>query len=281
MPNTIVISALVMGGLAIVFTAVLYFVIRRLEGGEGDEQIELLTQLLPGSNCGACGMGGCQAMARALAEGKQTPAGCPVASSEQIERISEALGLAPGEPRVRQVATVRCAGTTALAPDRALYEGVLDCRAADLVGKGTKGCIYGCLGLGTCARTCPFGAITMSEKGLPHVNAELCTGCGLCVAACPRNVIALQDIGQGATVRCVCQAAGKLVRRVCEVGCIGCGICVRACPHGAIRMDGALAVIDPALCQGCGACVEACPTGAIFDVSEENGRAVAAAASQV
>lgn len=266
--GTLPTAVFVMGGLGVVFTLGLY-AIARWEGDRSDDQVELLSNMLPGNNCGACGMAGCAAMARALAEGEATPQACPVASNEQIEVLSKALGITTQDERTRQVARVHCGGTLAIAPQRAIYEGVLDCRAADLVGKGSKGCIYGCLGLGTCVRACPFGAIVLGEDGLPQIDEDLCTGCGLCALACPRNVIQMQDANQRVWVQCVSCAPGKRVRSVCQTGCIACNICVRTCEQDAIQMVNGLAVIDPAKCTACGDCVEVCPTGAIISILGE------------
>jgi len=276
--TTIVAATAGMVGLSSLLGAVLYTMAKKTQGDGSDEKIELLTNLLPGNNCGACGMAGCAAMAEALARGEAVPQNCPVATIAQIEALSQALGLSNGNVnRTRRVARVRCGGTRGLAPRRADYEGVLDCRAADLVGKGTKACVFGCLGLGTCARVCPFGAITMGEDGLPHVNENLCTGCALCEAACPRGVIAVFDASQEIFVRCVSTAPGKQVRSVCEVGCIGCGICVRVCEEGAVEMLGHLAVVDPDRCTACGKCVEKCPTDAMRNILVDAGVAVGVA----
>ena len=260
-----------MVGLSGLLGALLYTMAIRTSGGDAEGKVELLTNLLPGNNCGACGKAGCAAMAEALAKGEAVPQSCPVASLAQLESLSEALGISGDVERTRRVARVRCGGTRAIAPRRADYEGVLDCRAADLVGKGAKGCIFGCLGLGSCARACPFGAITMSVDGLPKVDEAICTGCALCEAACPRGVIAVLDASQEVFVRCVSTAPGKQVRSVCEVGCIGCGICVRVCEEGAIEMLGHLACVDPDRCTACGKCVAKCPTDAMQSILFEAG----------
>jgi len=268
--STIVTATATMGAIG-AFFAVLLVALAKRTSSAADEKVELLTSLLPGNNCGGCGMAGCAAMAEALAKGEAVPQACPVASESQIMRIAEALGLNEPIHRDRRVARVRCGGHKAISLWRADYEGVLDCRAADLVGKGSKGCVFGCLGLGTCARTCPYGAITMSESGLPVVNEAICTGCGLCEAACPRGVIKVLDASQEVFVRCVSTLPGKQVRSVCEVGCIGCGICVRVCPEGAIEMLGHLACVDPDRCTKCGLCVEKCPTDAMQHLLEGAG----------
>src|SRR5690606_41501006 len=139
--STIVTATATMGAVGAFFAIALVALAKRTASAE-DEKIELLTNLLPGNNCGACGMAGCAAMAEALGRGEAGPQHCPVATIAQIEALSQALGLSNGNVnRTRRVARVRCGGTRGLAPRRADYEGVLDCRAADLVGKGTKACV--------------------------------------------------------------------------------------------------------------------------------------------
>ncbi|HXW68768.1 MAG TPA: 4Fe-4S dicluster domain-containing protein, partial [Dissulfurispiraceae bacterium] len=91
--------------------------------------------------------------------------------------------------REPQFSRIMCQGDWGKATRRFKYEGVQDCRAAVLAGGGDKSCIYGCLGYGTCARVCPFGAITMSEHQLPVVDIAKCTGCRKCETACPKKVI--------------------------------------------------------------------------------------------
>ena len=50
-----------------------------------------------------------------------------------------------------------------------------------------------------------------------------------------------------------------VVRDLCQ----GCGICAQMCPLGAIKLAGAVAVIDTDICDDCEECVFACPNGAI------------------
>ena len=46
-----------------------------------------------------------------------------------------------------------------------------------------------CVSCGTCADTCPIGAI--SQKGDAHyeINADACLTCGACAGACPTGAI--------------------------------------------------------------------------------------------
>jgi len=98
------------------------------------------------------------------------------------------------------------------------YNGLDDCRAAALLGGGMKVCTIGCLGLGTCARACPFNAITMGPKGLPIVNEKKCTGCGTCERVCPKHIINLSSITR------------RIIREYTTEECTT--PCQRACPAG-------------------------------------------------
>ena len=82
----------------------------------------------------------------------------------------------------------------AAADTKYIYDGLSDCRAASLLSGGMKVCTIGCLGLGSCARACPFGAITMGPDGLPVVDEVKCTGCGTCERVCPKHIITLSSV---------------------------------------------------------------------------------------
>jgi heterodisulfide reductase subunit A-like polyferredoxin/coenzyme F420-reducing hydrogenase delta subunit len=42
-----------------------------------------------------------------------------------------------------------------------------------------------CGGCATCVRTCAFGACSLDENGISHVDIRRCRGCGKCVVSCP------------------------------------------------------------------------------------------------
>ncbi len=160
-------------------------------------------------------------------------------------------------------AVLLCKGGRGEAGLRFEYRGVNDCKAAMIVAGGDKSCTYGCLGLGTCERVCPFGAIAIDGNGLPVIDEEKCTGCGICLDNCPKEVLTLAPRGMGVHVRCHSHDKGGQVKKVCRVGCIGCGACVRICPYEALSLDDGLAIMDYSRCQQCGLCVDQCPTHSI------------------
>ena len=96
-----------------------------------------------------------------------------------MERIAQIMGVT-AESAAPQVAVVLCQGDDARAKAKYRYLGVTDCNAAQRIADGPKECPGGCLGLGTCARVCPFGAIEMTEQGLAVISREKCTGCRKC-----------------------------------------------------------------------------------------------------
>ncbi len=230
-----------------------------------DPRVDKIKDVLPGANCGACGYAGCVQFAEAVARGEVNPGGCIPGGSDTANALAAELGLevAESEP---VVATVFCIGDNEKATDRFIYEGVEDCAVAGRFNGGFKGCKYGCLGLGNCARACPFDAIDIGSHGLPVVDQEACTGCGLCVTACPRDLIkTLPRRGnQGHLVLCSSHDRGKSVSKFCSVGCIACRACVKACPREAIDMEDKLAVIDLDKCDDCGKCVPVCPPETIY-----------------
>ncbi len=233
--------ALLMGGVGLCCSALLGVAARFFAIHE-DPRIAAIAALLPGANCGSCGLAGCAEYARAIVQQGAAINLCHPGGAETCRRIAAYLGV-EAVAMERRVAIVLCGGDDTAAARKFQYNGIADCAAAAAVGGGDKACRYGCLGLGTCARVCPVGAVEITAGRLAVVHPELCIGCGQCVGACPRALIALVPESRRLHVLCRSRERGPVVRKQCAVGCIGCTLCAKAAP-GAIRMEGPLAVVD-------------------------------------
>jgi len=255
-------AVVILGSLAAVFGVGLA-IASRVFHVDSDPRIEEIEKILPSANCGACGYGGCAAYATAVVSGAVGPSECVPGGLEIAKEVAEIMGLT-AEEKQRRVAVVMCQGGNRVG-DRFDYQGITDCRAAMLTQDAAKGCHWGCIGLGTCARACPFDAIVMGQAGLPHIIEERCTACGTCADACPRQIISILPAKNMVHVLCKSHDKGGEVRKVCQVGCIGCKKCEKVCAveGGAVHTTDFLAQVDPATCISCGKCVKECPTGTI------------------
>ncbi|MCP4115465.1 MAG: RnfABCDGE type electron transport complex subunit B [Desulfobacteraceae bacterium] len=182
-----------------------------------DPLVAAVDDVLPGANCGGCGFPGCTPNAQAIVDGKSSPDSCVAAGPDVAEAIAGLLGVSI-EAKEPELALPGCHYSIQDTDIKYLYDGLSDCRAAALVSGGMKVCSIGCLGLGTCVKTCPFGALTMGEDGLPKVDQEKCTGCGACERVCPKNIIRLTSVTR------------RIIAEYTEDECVT--PCQRACPTG-------------------------------------------------
>ncbi len=260
-----VIIVAVMAAMGFVFGLVLAFANKKL-AVELNPLIHEVEDILPKGQCGACGFPGCQAYAEAVVLNPDIPPDlCIPGKAEVAAKVAALTGKKAAE-MIPRVAHVNCANPIKMASKKYRYDGIDDCVAASLLQLGPKDCQYGCIGFGTCARKCPFGAITMSPDGLPIIDEVKCTGCGKCEEACPKKIISLNPIGAHVQVRCSSKDKGAVARKLCPVACIGCGLCVKLCPHGAAKIEANLAKVDASICIAqCKdpVCLGRCPTGAI------------------
>jgi MinD superfamily P-loop ATPase len=88
-----------------------------------------------------------------------------------------------------------------------------------------------CVECGTCAETCRFNAIDVTEDATYRVNPARCEGCGACVFTCPQEALSLQERVSGyayvsatkygpmvhAQLNIAEEASGKLVTVVREL----------------------------------------------------------------
>lgn len=273
MMSLILIALGVLGAIALVAALVLYVCSKKF-AVEEDPRLGLVTEALPGANCGGCGFPGCGGLADALVKaadaGSLEGLNCPVGGAETMGKVADLLGMAVAntEPTV---AVVRCNGTCELRTKVCEYSGLRTCAAMHATGAGETACGYGCLGCGDCVAACSFDAIHMNEEtGLPEVDEDKCTSCGACVKACPRNIIQLRRKGpknRRVYVQCVNKEKGAVVLKGCKAACIGCGKCLKECQFDAITIADNLSYIDDKKCKLCRKCVSVCPTQAIIAVN--------------
>ncbi|KAF7600428.1 MAG: electron transporter RnfB [Candidatus Dactylopiibacterium carminicum] len=132
---------------------------------ESDSVTAEIVAMMPGTNCGQCGLAGCQAAADALIEGTAPATVCPGGGAALAEAIAARLGIPLGamEDSGPKVATI----------------------SEDI-----------CIGCSKCAKACATDAILGAAKQIHGVLDEACTGCGGCLDLCPTGAIALQPQAQ-------------------------------------------------------------------------------------
>ncbi len=263
MINEIFIPLAILTGLGLLFALILTIAYKTLKVYE-DPKIGTVEDLLPGANCGACGVPGCHAFAEGVVEEGINPAKCTVNSEENILKIADFLGVEASKEEKR-IARLLCAGGKNNAHNLADYKGgVSTCRGEAVVAGGEKACTWGCLGLGDCETSCSFGAISMTEEGLPKVDATKCTACNDCVEICPKNLFKLMPVSQKLLVQCRSLLEGDLALSKCNVACTACSRCVADSAPKLITIENNLAVINYDLNELADpVAVKRCPTDAI------------------
>ena len=132
---------------------------------EGDPLADEIEAMMPGSNCGQCGMAGCSAAAKAIAEGSATVTVCSPGGKALATALATKLGISvdlgdvvDSGPQIAQVKEEICIGC---------------CR---------------------CLKACPTDAVVGAAKQIHNVIREACTGCGSCTERCPTEAITLRPV---------------------------------------------------------------------------------------
>jgi len=268
--NAILLSVIIFVSLGAFAAAVLYIIGKKFYVEE-NPLIGVINDLLPGANCGGCGVPGCRAFAEAIVkQGSMAGLSCPPGGADTVQNIATALGVEAvvEDPKI---AVVCCSGSRANSPKKVDYEGLQYCNFAHSLYTGEGGCPNGCLSLGSCVKVCQFDAMYMDEEtGLPVIIEDKCVGCDACVKACPRQIIELRLKGKKSRrifVSCVNKQKGALAKKSCSVACIGCSKCQKICTFDAVTMQNNLAYIDYEKCKLCRKCVPECPTNAIHELN--------------
>ena len=162
---------------------------------------------------------------------------------------------------------IACVGCSGCAAQGHRAETFSSCSEAVANGFRRDECKSGCVGIGSCVKACPKGALKLENGGI-IVDKEKCDGCGECAKAtvCPQHLIRM--IPRSATNFIPCSSSEEdehVVRSTCGYGCIACGECERACPVGAVTIQNNHAIIDYSKCVGCSACALKCKKKIIID----------------
>ncbi|MEE8416330.1 MAG: FAD-dependent oxidoreductase [Desulfobacterales bacterium] len=209
-------ALITMGGMGLVIGVVLAASSKVFYVFEDPKMLEV-KDALPGANCGGCGLPGCAANAEAIVAGEAGADSCVVGGPDLSHILAEIMGVTV-EDKEPDIAASSCTYGVPGADLKYIYDGLSNCRAVTLLGGGMKVCTIGCVGLGSCAKACPFNAITMKETGLPSVDEKRCTGCGVCENVCPKHIITLSSVTR------------RIMREYTTDECTT--PCQRACPAG-------------------------------------------------
>ncbi len=127
---------------------------------ESDPVVDKVNEILPGTNCGQCGLAGCSAAADAIANGSVAITICPPGGRSLAEELSALLNVP-------------------------LDASSLDDEAPQLARVNPDLCT-GCV---KCFKVCPTDAIVGAPKQIHAVMYEACTGCKQCIDECPTECL--------------------------------------------------------------------------------------------
>lgn len=134
----------------------------KVEGNPLEAEIEAM---MPGTQCGQCGLPGCTAAAQALVKGEAEVTLCPpggrALASALAEKLQITVDLTAIEDKEPAVAFVN----------------------EDL-----------CIGCTRCFQKCPTDALVGAPKQMHAVIREICTGCEACVDICPTECVEMRPI---------------------------------------------------------------------------------------
>lgn len=261
--DEILIPLAILVGLGVLFATILAIAYKKLRVYE-DPRIDMVEDMLPHANCGACGVPGCRVFAEKVVANEMNPGKCTVSSPSGIEQIAEYMGIEVSQ-ETKRVARLLCAGGKNEAHNISEYKGGMStCRGEAVVAGGPKECTWGCLGLGDCEEVCDFNAIGMNDDGLPVVNPEDCTACNDCVEVCPKDLFELMPVTQKLIVQCKSLLEGDLAESKCSVACTACARCVADSAPDVVFIRDNLAIINYDLNHLTSpAATKRCPTEAI------------------
>jgi len=134
---------------------------------EKNPLVEKVREVLPGANCGACGLAGCDAFAEAVVAGKVPMNACIPGQQAVADKIADIIGKHPEKEEKTETKK------PTLKPVKVLL---------DL-----------CIGCGLCVKKCPKQAIELIDKKAV-ISQDKCIKCGLCINSCPKKAIVRDEL---------------------------------------------------------------------------------------
>lgn len=154
--------------IALLILGVILSILAKAERDDEDSNSleKQLEKVLPQVQCAQCGYVGCQAYAKAMAEGLAPCNKCTPGGPDTVNELASILGIEP--------------------PDSADNDDLLFVpRTVAFIHPSA------CTGCTKCKRVCPVDAIKGSPRVAHIVDPEECIGCNDCVKCCPENCIEL------------------------------------------------------------------------------------------
>ena len=176
---------------------------------------EVIKELLPNIDCGACGRSSCIEFAEDVEKGNTTISNCPYLVGKNYLRCRRIVKK-QRKAHFDVVAFVRCKGGCDC-KSKFEYVGDQTCSSKNLQHNGDRFCPVACLGCGDCVKACVYGAVSISKKGCAIVDKTKCVGCGECVDACPNKLIALIPSNKFVEVVCRNTSTDSLVTRILRI----------------------------------------------------------------
>lgn len=134
-----------------------------------EDGLQRVDTLLPQTQCGQCGYGGCLPYAQALVRGEAGVNRCPPGGGRTIAALADLLGTEP----------------QGLDPACGIHKPPAVARIEESL----------CIGCTKCIQACPVDAIIGAARQMHVVIARECTGCELCIPPCPVDCIQLVPAG--------------------------------------------------------------------------------------
>ena len=125
---------------------------------------EDIDQLLPQTQCGLCGYGGCMPYAEAIINENAAINLCPPGGVKTLKKLGELLQIDP-EPYIPEMKKIEKPSQKVIIREDE------------------------CIGCTKCIKACPVDAILGASKQMHTVILSECTGCELCIEPCPVDCI--------------------------------------------------------------------------------------------